>query len=249
MLPPDGADARAGDDEAQLVAPGRAPPPRGGIRGGAGAGAGAALGRGRRRERRLAPVGGQLVEIGVEAPGAGELAERDPAHGVGHHRAAERDVGGELRPRRDRLLDLDHRRRRPIGEARRVEDPDHVRDLLLGREAASVGRRDVAEQPVERRAIGLEIEALDVEHPAMARRHDDGPARGARVLAQAHLHLQVVAFVDDHVGARDELGDGRLLDPAGIGDDADVGIELGDLARGEHDLVHADVGDAARRPG
>ena len=68
---------------------------------------------------------------------------------------------------------------------------------------------------MERRAIGLEIEALDVEHPAVARGHDDGPARGARVLAQAHLHLEVVALVDDHVGAGDELGDGRLVDPAG----------------------------------
>ena len=36
--------------------------------------------------------------------------------------------------------------------------------------------------------------------------------------------------------------------PRGDGDDADVGIELGDLARGEHDLVHADVGDAAGDP-
>ena len=101
---------------------------------------------------------------------------------------------------------------------------------------------------MERRPLRLEIEALHVEHPAMARGHDDGPARGARVLAQAHLHLEVVAFVDDHVGARDEVGDRRLVDPAGIGDDADVGIELGDLARGEDDLVHADVGDAARDP-
>ena len=69
---------------------------------------------GRRGQRRLAPVGGQLVEIGVEAPRRRELAERDPPHGVGHHRAAERDVGRELRPRRDALLDLDHRRRRAV---------------------------------------------------------------------------------------------------------------------------------------
>ena len=74
-----------------------------------------------------------------------------------------------------------------------------------------------------------------------------GRPRGARVLAQAHLHLQVVALVDDHVGAaRRTAAMVVLVDPAGIGDDADVGIELGDLARGEHDLADADVGDARR---
>ena len=223
------------------------PAPAAGIRAGAGLRGGGWAG-GRRRERRLAPVGGQLVEIGVEAPGGGELAERDPAHGVGHHRAAERDVGRELRPRGDALLDLDHRGRRPVGEARRVEDADHVRDLLLGRQAAERGRGDVAEQPVERRPLRLEVEALDVEHPAMARGHDHRQARGARVLAQAHLHLQVVALVDDHVGAGDEVGDRRLVDAPGIGHDADVGVELGDLPRGEHDLAHADVGEPAGHP-
>ena len=151
-VPAGGRRARAGDDEADLLGrrrPGagrRHPRP-------APAGAGARLGGGRRRQRRLAPVGGQLVEIGVEAPRGGELAERDAPHGVGHHRAAERDVGGELRPRGDALLDLDHRGRRPVREARRVEDADHVRDLLLGRQAAELGRGDVAEQPVERRPI------------------------------------------------------------------------------------------------
>ena len=35
--------------------------------------------------------------------------------------------------------------------------------------------------------------------------------------------------------------------PSGKAHDADVRIELGDLARGQHDLVDADVGDAARR--
>ena len=88
---------------------------------------GAGRGDGRRRQRDLAPVRGQLVEVGVEAAGAGRRAERDPAHGVGHHRSAERDVRRQLRPGRDRLLDLDHRRRRAVGEARRVEDPEHVR--------------------------------------------------------------------------------------------------------------------------
>ena len=112
MLPPDGAERRAGDDEAELLARGD-PVDGGGIRGG-GAGPAPRRAARRRRQRRLAPVRGQLVEVGVEAPGAGELAERDPPHGVGHHRAAERDVGRELRPGRDRLLDLDHRRRRAV---------------------------------------------------------------------------------------------------------------------------------------
>ena len=79
---------------------------------------------------------------------------------------------------------------------------------------AELGRGDVAEQPVERRPVGLEVEALDVEHPAVARGHDHGPARGARVLAQQHLDLQAVALVDDHVGAATNVGDRRLLDPA-----------------------------------
>ena len=98
-------------------------------------------------------------------------------------------------------------------EARGIEDADHVRDLLLGRQAGELGRADVAEQAVERRAVGLEVEALDVEHPAVARGHHDRPPRGARVLAQQHLDLEAVALVDDHVDAVDELGDRRLLDP------------------------------------
>ena len=123
-----------------------------------------------------------------------------------------------------------------------------MRDLLLGREATELNRRDIAEQPVERRPIRREVEALHVEHPAVAGGHDHGPACGARVLAQPDLHLQVVALVHDHVGARDEVRDRRLVDPGRERDDADVRIQLGDLARGQHDLAHADVGDAARHP-
>ena len=82
----------------------------------------------------------------------------------------------------------------------------------------------------------------------MARGHDHGAARGARVLAQAHLHLQVVALVDHHVGARHEVGDGRLLHSPGIGHDADVRVELGHLAGSQDDLAHADVGEAAGHP-
>ena len=70
MLPPDGAELAQATMKRSSSRPGGAPAPRGGIRGGAGAGAGAGAGRGRRRQRRLPPVGGQLVEIGVEAPGA-----------------------------------------------------------------------------------------------------------------------------------------------------------------------------------
>ena len=247
MFPPEGAELAHATTKRTSSGVG-APAPGGGIRDRDGLDRRRRLRRGRRRQRRLAPVGRQRVEIGVEAPRRGELAQRDAPHRVGHHRAAQGDVGSELRPGRDALLDLDHRRRRPVREARRVEDADHVRDLLLGGQAAERGRGDVAQEPVEGRPIGLEVEALDVEHPAMARGHDHGAPRGARVLAQAHLHLQVVALVDDHVGARHEVGDGRLLHSPGIGHDADVRVELGHLAGSQDDLAHADVGEAAGHP-
>ena len=83
----------------------------------------------------------------------------------------------------------------------------------------------------------------------MARRHDHRQPAARACSRRQHLHLQVVALVDDHVGAGDELArSSSSSTPRGIRDDADVGIELGDLARGQHDLAHADVGDAAGDP-
>ena len=152
-----------------------------------------------------------------------KLAERDPAHGVGHHRAAERHVGGELRPRRERLLDLDQRGRHAILEARRVEDAHHVRDLLLGRQAASSAEVTSPSSPWKGGRSGSRSKRSTSSMPRWLVAITTGPAGGARVLAQAHLHLQVVALVDDHVDARDELRDRRLLDPAGIGDDSTYG--------------------------
>ena len=248
MLPPDGAELAHATMKRSSSRVGEAPPAAAASAAAPGALGAGASGR-RRWQRRLPAVRGQLVEIGVEAPGAGEVAERDPPHGVGHHRPAERDVRRELRPRRDRLLDLDQRRRRAVREARRVEDADDVRDLLLGRQAAELRRRDVAEQPVEQRPAGLEVEALHVEHPAMARgHHARAGARRARARAAAPSSRGRRTRRRSRRRPRRTPRSSSPRPRAGNATTRTYGIELGDLARGQHDLAHADVGEAARHP-
>ena len=101
---------------------------------------------------------------------------------------------------------------------------------------------------MEQRPLGLEVEALDVEHPAVRGRHHDRDALRARALAQQHLDLEPVALVDRPRRRRPGTRRRRLLDPAREQLHVHVGVELGDLARREHDLADADVGDAARDP-
>jgi hypothetical protein len=100
---------------------------------------------------------------------------------------------------------------------------------------------------VEDGTVGLEIEALDVDQAAIAGLHQDRDPVLARLFAQPDLHHQIVALLEQdiefafageehvEVGRRDAFGEYPHLR---------VGVDLEDLAGGEHRLVHADVVNA-----
>src|SRR4029079_9538321 len=101
-------------------------------------------------------------------------AEEDPPRGICREPGPERDRGPELRPGRDALLDLDERRRELGRDVEGAVDAEDQRYLLLRGQRPIEAR--LGHQAMERRAIGLAIEALDIERSAIARLHHDRDA-------------------------------------------------------------------------
>ena len=211
--------------------------------------------------RRRAVVA--LLQIDEAAPRWQGLAEHKRPDRHRRARAAEDDVACELRPRRQRRAHLDHARRHPRREQVGVEELQHDRrsGTRPPRPSALPAGRSTSSEvmpvhaPVQQRAVRLEVEALDVEHAAVARLHDHGQAQLARALAQQDLHGDAVAFVDHDVdrGAELVVAQQEALDVVGrhaVRDDRDpeVGVDLGDLARGEDDLRQPDLVDARTDP-
>ncbi len=62
------------------------------------------------------------VDVEVVAAGRARLTEQDAADGDGGVGAAGDDVAGELRPRGHGAVELDHRRRRTVGQVLRADD-------------------------------------------------------------------------------------------------------------------------------
>src|SRR6266852_3694006 len=104
----------------------------------------------------------------------------------------------------------------------------------------------VGEHAVEKWALRLKVEAFDVEQPAVAALHDDRNSAGAGVLARQDLNPWGVAFLDEDIDRRrvvEELIDVGLVEPALIDAYVEIGIDLDDLASGEHRLVDAEIAD------
>jgi hypothetical protein len=120
------------------------------------------------------------------------------------------------------------------------------RHLLLGRQAAQLGRGGVAEQPVEHGRRGSRSKRSTSSIPRWLVAITTGRARGARVLAQPDLHLEVVALVDEHVGARGEVGDRGVLDPAGKATTRTYGSSSATSRAASTTLLTPTSADAAR---
>src|SRR6185437_8528082 len=102
---------------------------------------------------------------------------------------------------------------------------------------------DPREQVVEDGPCRLQVEPFDVEQAAVAGLHDDGDPLAAGHLTDPDLHVDGVAFLDDHVEAGDERLQVVVVDSAREDLDRQVGVDLGDPPPGEHRLVEADVED------
>lgn len=104
---------------------------------------------------------------------------------------------------------------------------------------------------MEKRRLGLQVEALHVHHPPIPHRRQHGDAEGARPLAQQHADVEVVAGVDDGVQgdvAAEEVADVLLRQP--LVEEGEVGerVRLADLPRGEHGLGQSQVLHPAAQP-
>ncbi|MFT3774545.1 MAG: hypothetical protein QM820_55010 [Minicystis sp.] len=131
------------------------------------------------------------------------------------------------------------------GEKILPQDPQHVRHLVARRQALDVARLDAAQEAVEDRAIGLQIEALDIHHPALVGVHPDGDAVGPGALADVELDEEVVALLDQEIElapAEEEDIDVLLVEALGEDGDVEVGIDLEHLPRGDGHLGDTDGG-------
>ncbi len=102
------------------------------------------------------------------------------------------------------------------------------------------------QEPVEDGSLRLEVEALDVEHPAVAGLHQHRYPTLPGRLADQELHVERVALLDHQVQPVEEGA--QVLGGDALGDrhHPQVGVDLADPA-GRHDrLVHPQVEDAAR---
>ena len=97
---------------------------------------------------------------------------------------------------------------------------------------------------MEQGTLGLAVEALDVQQPAVARVHDHRNAVKAGTLAGQELDVEAVALLHQHVepaGAHQELVEVVLIDTVWKAFHTQVRIDLGDLARRDIDLRHAQI--------
>jgi hypothetical protein len=94
----------------------------------------------------------------------------------------------------------------------------------------------------------LEIEALDVDQPPIAGRHQDGQPAGPCLLPDEGLDVEGVAFLDHDVEALEENAHGGGCHAGRHGADCQIGIKLGDSACGHRRLVDAQIEDAAWHP-
>ena len=118
---------------------------------------------------RLAETVQRLVQIDPHPAGGESLAAAEPAHRGGHGGPAQLDVAGELGPGGHGAVDLDHGGRHPGGQVSGLQDAHDVRRLVVRGQATQRDRRHVPEQSVEQQPVGLEVEPLDVEEPAVRR--------------------------------------------------------------------------------
>ena len=101
------------------------------------------------------------------------------------------------------------------------------------------------QQPVEDRALRLQIEALDIEHPAVAGLHQHGYPPFPGRLAHQELHIERVALLYHQVQPVEEAVQVLRRDALGDRHHPQVRVDLADPARRHHRLVHAQVEHAA----
>jgi hypothetical protein len=196
--------------------------------------------------------GGEGVEVDrhvdADATRRQVLPAPEAAHRSRHRRRTEVDVTAELRPGGERLVDLGHGRRHPARQLARLEEAQDVRHLVGGRQAGQLARADVAEEAVEERALGLEVEALDVEQPTVTRLHQHRHPGPAGRLPHQELEVERVALLHHDVEPVEEGVDVACVEPRVEGLDVHVGVQLGDAPAEDRGLVQPQVEDRRRDP-
>ena len=207
---------------------------------------------GRLRDARRLTDG--ALEVHVRPAGGERQAQREPPHRDRDAGAAEDDVAGQLRPRGDRAVHLEHGCREARGHERGIHDPEHdPGPPLTGGKVLAVHPTDIlrshpAGQAMEQRQVRMQVEPLHVQHAPVARLHQHGEAALAGTLADEELQVERVALVHHdvqpvqervHIVRRDAVV--HQLHPG-------VRIDLPDLARGELRLSRPDLVDRGADP-
>lgn len=196
------------------------------------------------RERDHAETEG---DVHMPAAGRHVVAKEDRPRGRGHYCPTVIHLGGQLRPRGERRIQLDRGGRAAVGDGVDTDHRRHRGQLHVAVRVFEYLGAQLAEQATEQGSGRVQVEAFDLEQTSIAGLGKHRNPSGPRVFARQNLHEGHVALLDEKIETRcvvEELVDAEVVDTVLVHQHGQVRVQLRDLSGGELGLVDTEVSHA-----
>ena len=121
-----------------------------------------------------------------------------------------------------------------------------MRNFVLPRQAGESCAIQIAQQTVEDRSGGLQIEPFDIYQATVACCHQNRQPQGTCGLADEDLHVERITFLDNDIQSCEEFAQGFRSESGCLHRHRQVRVKFGNPSGGNYRLVHAEVENACR---